>query len=381
MRYTLKDYQDRATNEIVRSLRRAGSDHESEPTDYWSVALSAPTGAGKTVIAAAVIEMLFDGGGPYAEDPLATVLWVTDNPALNEQTKRNMNQASSNLGPNRLITIDSSFDEETFGPRLVYFLNIQKLAKSNPLARGSTNNREYSLWETIANTITTNGGHFYVVIDEAHRGMKPESDRKTIVSRIINGQAGTNPPAPVIWGISATPERFLQAVDRWGDRTNRPITVPVDEVRASGLLKDKIILDSPEPGQTQGDTTFIRAGVAQTIKFEAAWYTYATGENEPPVTPVLVVQVRNTPSDAEMADYLAAIFDAWDGLRDENVVNTFGEHTAISVGGHTIAYMAPQDIQDDDAIRVVLCKDAISTGWDCPRAEVLVSLRAADDYT
>ncbi|MGV1009940.1 MAG: hypothetical protein ACOYBY_15220 [Dermatophilaceae bacterium] len=82
-----------------------------------------------------------------------------------------------------------------------------------------------------------------------------------------------------------------------------------------------------------------------------------------------------------MGEYLAAIFGAWDGLTDRNVINTFGEHAAISVDGHTITYLEPQDIQDDSDVRVVLCKDAISTGWDCPRAEVLVSLRRAEDYT
>lgn len=382
MRYTLKDYQHRALNEVAAALRRAGKYYEADPSGYWAVALSAPTGAGKTVVASAVIELLFDGGGSVTEDPNATVLWVTDDPALNEQTKRSMNQASSNLGPNRLITVDAAFDQETFDPQRVYFLNIQKLAKSNPLSRGNTNNRKYSLWETIASTINSNGAHFYVVIDEAHRGMNQESDRATIVSRIINGQAGLNPPAPIVWGISATPERFHQAIARWGDqRTISTITVPIDEVRASGLLKDKIILDSPASGQIEGDTTFIRAAVSQTNAFEAAWTTYAMAQNEPPVAPALVVQVQNKPSDAEMNDILTAIFDSWEGLKDGNVVNTFGEHTAISVGGHTIAYMAPQDIQDDQDIRVVLCKDAISTGWDCPRAEVLVSLRAATDYT
>lgn len=382
MRYTLKDYQERAKNEITKALRRAGKDYAADPNEFWSVALSAPTGAGKTVIAAAVIETLFDGGGEFTEDPEATVLWVTDDPALNEQTKRNMNQASTTLGPSRLTTIDASFDQETFDHHHVYFLNIQKLSRGNPLSRSNTNNRQYSLWETIANTIKSSGAHFYVIIDEAHRGMKPESDRATIVSRIINGQPGVNPPAPIIWGITATPERFNQAIARWGNqRTNKSVTVPVDEVRASGLLKDKIILDNPAAGQLEGDTTFIRAAVAQTIQFESAWGSYATGQNEPPVLPALVVQVQNKPSDADMADILTAIFDAWDGLRDDNVVNTFADHTAVSANGRAIAYMAPQDIQDDQDIRVVLCKDAISTGWDCPRAEVLVSLRSASDYT
>ena len=381
MRYILKDYQFVASTELTRALRRAGRDYDEEAGELGAVILSAPTGAGKTVIAASVIENIFDGGGSFSADPRATILWVTDDPALNAQTKRNMTQASSTLGPNRLVTIESAFDEEVFEPGHVYFLNIQKLARSNPLSRTNVDAREYSLWQTIGNTIDQVGGHFYVVIDEAHRGMKTESDRQTIVSRIINGQAGLNKPAPIVWGISATPERFNHAIATWGDRTSKAITVPIDEVRASGLLKDKIVLDNPAIGQVQGDTTFIRAAVAQVIAFDKAWHEYATGQNEPPVKPVLVVQVQNKISETEMAEVLSATFDAWDGLKDANVINTFGEHTAISAGGHTVVYMAPQDIQDDQDVRVVLCKDAISTGWDCPRAEVLVSLRPAVDYT
>jgi hypothetical protein len=40
--------------------------------------------------------------------------------------------------------------------------------------------------------------------------------------------------------------------------------------------------------------------------------------------------------------------------------------------------VAPQDIEGDHQIRVLVAKDKISTGWDCPRAEVLVSLRPAN---
>ena len=32
-------------------------------------------------------------------------------------------------------------------------------------------------------------------------------------------------------------------------------------------------------------------------------------------------------------------------------------------------------------MRVLIAKDAISTGWDCPRAEVMVSFRPAKDRT
>ena len=38
-------------------------------------------------------------------------------------------------------------------------------------------------------------------------------------------------------------------------------------------------------------------------------------------------------------------------------------------------------MQDDTWVRVLIAKDAISTGWDCPRAEVMVSFRPANDKT
>lgn len=44
-------------------------------------------------------------------------------------------------------------------------------------------------------------------------------------------------------------------------------------------------------------------------------------------------------------------------------------------------YIAPQDIQDDKEVRAVFFKEALTTGWDCPRAEVLVSFRSASDIT
>lgn len=382
MRFTLKDYQTKATDSILKTLRTATRDVEQDPNSRWAVSLSAPTGSGKTVVASAVIETLFDGAGAFASDPMATILWVTDDPALNEQTKRKMLQAADTLTPGRLRTIDASFDSETFDPQRVYFLNIQKLARTNRLARSNLEKRTYTLWQTIDNTIRENGAHFYVVIDEAHRGMSAEGDRSTIVSQIIHGRPGQNGPAPIVWGISATPQRFEEAMNQGtAERTSKSIRVPIEDVRASGLLKDMIILDNPARSQHEGDTTLARAGVLQTLEFERTWNEYTQAQGEPPVLPVLVLQVHNSPTEEELTDLLAAVFGTWEGLRDSNVVNTFGEHSTLGLGGHVIRYMVPQDIQDDVDVRVVLCKDAISTGWDCPRAEVLVSLRKAEDYT
>src|SRR5690606_13781585 len=57
--------------------------------------------------------------------------------------------------------------------------------------------------------------------------------------------------------------------------------------------------------------------------------------------------------------------------------NVFGDHKDLQVAGRAVEYIEPDKIQGNVDVRVVLAKAAISTGWDCPRAEVLYSERPA----
>ena len=78
MRYTLKDYQNDSVAEVLARLKWARDDwHQRKSPVAFS--LTATTGAGKTVMAAAVIEALFDGNADYDfdSDPGAVLLWFT----------------------------------------------------------------------------------------------------------------------------------------------------------------------------------------------------------------------------------------------------------------------------------------------------------------
>jgi superfamily II DNA or RNA helicase len=88
MRFALKDYQTEAVSEVLTNLRDAHEDYHRRNRRI-AFALSATTGAGKTVMATAVIEALFEGSEEFdfEADPSAVVLWVTDDPNLNEQTR------------------------------------------------------------------------------------------------------------------------------------------------------------------------------------------------------------------------------------------------------------------------------------------------------
>jgi hypothetical protein len=184
-----------------------------------------------------------------------------------------------------------------------------------------------------------------------------------------------------VWGISATIERFTSAMGEVTDRINRPsVQVDIERVRASGLVKDEIGLDQPDEKGTFS-TTLLREAVRMTRSYEERWATYSAAEGEPEVLPVLVVQVPDKASEAKLTEVVSTLEDEWPELGERAIAHVLGEHQTLSLGSRTVEWVYPESIQTDTDVRVVLAKEAISTGWDCPRAEVLYSERPARDAT
>lgn len=82
MKFTLKDYQEGAVKEVLDRLKKARKRWQ-EDHDKHAFSLTATTGAGKTVMAAAVFEALFHGDDDYnfEPDPGAVVIWFSDQPS------------------------------------------------------------------------------------------------------------------------------------------------------------------------------------------------------------------------------------------------------------------------------------------------------------
>jgi type III restriction enzyme len=382
MKFELKSYQETAATTVLSRLRKGSRDF-AEDNDYTSVSLSAPTGAGKTVIAAAVIEQILygDADGVVEADPDAVILWLTDDPSLNEQTKKKILEASDKIQPSQLETIDDRLKQPELARGKVYFLNIQKLGKKSNLTKHS-DKRLHTIWEIIANTVTNNGAHYYLVIDEAHRGAGSSmQNRQTLAQRLVSDADHVVPPAPVVWGISATPDRFDKAMAAsTPDRATRSVKVPVEEVRESGLIKD--VLSISHRGEDQEMTaTLVRAAARSLKEFDDEWTAYTDSEEEAPVRPALVIQIPPNYADKDVAEILNICENEWPALTGNAIAHCLESHSAQQYGSHTVKYVAPQDIYDKEHIRLVLFKEALTTGWDCPRAEVMLSLRTAQDDT
>lgn len=399
MKFTLKDYQEDALADVLDRLRKARR-RWREDGDRHAFSLTAVTGAGKTVIAAATFEALFHGNEDleFDADPGAVVIWFSDDPSLNEQTRFRLGEASDRLNPSDLVVVGSTFSRDKFQAGKVYFLNTQKLGKKSLLVRGDESAedgsevfpemrpdlRSHTIWDTIQSTIEDPQLTLYLVLDEAHRGMGgrgSSADKATIVKRLINGK-GPVPPIPVVWGISATVDRFNKAMAGAEGRSTLPnVVVDPEKVQDSGLLKDTIVLDVPDE-EGHFDTVLVRRATDKAIESSAAWAEYAKQEKDAgPVLPLLVLQVRNTPDHNEIGRAIDTIRERWPDLPSGSIAHVFGEHTTQTFGRHEVPYISPERVQDESWVRVLIAKDAISTGWDCPRAEVMVSFRPAQDPT
>ena len=322
MKYTLKDYQSQAAEESAKNLLSARVRFRSgEQQRHSAFSLTATTGAGKTVIATAVVEALFYGNPELnvKSVPGAVVLWLSDDPSLNEQTRTKFMQASDKFHSSNTVIIEPPFALAKLEPSKVYFINTQKLSSKSLLVRGAQQVSEslpnlgppdaqaHTFWETIANTIADPFLTLFFIQDEAHRGFNSTqtSQQQTIVQRLVAGESGRG-PLPIVWGISATAGRFDAAMaqaSKDGKRHLLPsVIVPPRKVQESGIIKDVVALEFPtETGNF--DTALVSAAARKLKASGALWLAYALQQAggdaalaaKERVLPLLVLQCPDTP--------------------------------------------------------------------------------------
>lgn len=383
MRLVLKDFQDEYVGQLLEEIRAAKGDANRRPQ---AVTLSAPTGSGKTVMMAAAMERLIDGDDVAPPNPAAVFLWITDQPELNEQTRRRLLSYSTTFSPMHIEVIDTNFDQIALSPGRLYFLNTQKLGKDKTLVTPS-DKRTYTIWETFGRTAQERGADFIVIVDEAHRGMdldpKAQGEALSIVQKFIVGSPGEIEAVPIIVGVTATPKRFNELLEQT-TRVTRRVAVAPDDVRASGLIKDAVRYHVPSERQP-ADITLLREAARSLRQFENEWESYCRSANEPLIRPLLIVQVEDATagrtSRTDIAEALSALTEELMPVSPDAFAHSFQEAGDLTVGGRSIRHIAPSQIEADPRVRVVFFKTSLNTGWDCPRAEVMMSFRRAVDAT
>jgi type III restriction enzyme len=394
MKIKLFDFQKDSLHSLREKLVAASS--QASSTNPQVIVFSAPTGSGKTIIMTALFEAILAEPDDELAWPLdwrpqpdAVILWISDMPALNEQTRMKIEAKSNQIKTRQLVMIDAAFDAERLQGGHIYFINTQKLGEAGLLTKVS-DGRQHSIWETLNNTARAIPKRFYVVIDEAHRGMagpKAVKEAQTLMQRFLMGFKDVGlVPMPLVIGVSATPKRFTQLLESDHlDRTVYKVVVPTEEVRKSGLLKDRVLISHPDVAN-QAEMGLLQEAAKRWGSMTAMWASYCKDEGESPIWPILVVQVENgtekQSTKTDLSDVLITIETAIGRrLNEGEVAHAMHDTGDMDVGGRRVRKVDPARIEEDKSIGVVLFKTNLSTGWDCPRAEVMMSFRRAEDHT
>ncbi|MBK4119553.1 hypothetical protein, partial [Kocuria rhizophila] len=291
-----------------------------------------------------------------------------------------------------LVVVDDAYDEEVLAAGTVTFAHIQQLTSAaSSWWPNEAKGKYHALWHAIAKTVRDHGDDFLLVIDEAHKGIGKEKsidDRDTIIKTCLEGgknlyDGAVHPAAPVALVMTATPKNFKDAMVA-SDRRTPEEKVPVTDVQAEGLLKPRVRVEFAEENQ-KAHHTLLESGTEDLFRSQQ-WWAEAEDAGFQHVLPAFVVQVENSITKAELGERMKTISDKWAeltgaGLPEHAFAHAFGDDGNIKSGDMTLRKVAAEQIEADTWIRVVFFKEALTTGWDCPRAEVMVSLRPSKDAT
>jgi type III restriction enzyme len=388
MKFDLKGFQNEKCAELLDKLAAAREEYirSGEPQ---ALVFSSPTGSGKTITLAALLEQLLRGAEGHAARPYSRVLWISDSPELNVQSRDKLLRACDGIAFHDLVMVDALYDTEDIPAGKIHFINTQLLGKDKKLTQNG-DGRTWTFWQTVENTVRAYGEDMLLVVDEAHRGMGVSSAernrRKTIIRKFIDGSPEDGlRPVPILLGMSATTMRFDEFLAQT-ERTTRKVVITASEVQESGLLKDTLVVANPE-GDVEGDMTLLSVAADKWKDFSMLWRDYCTREDENIVKPILVVQVddgvpeKNVLTKTNLDEAIQVLKRSMGSFPDGALVHCFQESTDIVAGGEKIRRIDASRIQDDSLVQVVFFKMALTTGWDCPRAEVMMSFRRAVDHT
>lgn len=376
--YTLKKHQekvDQGFNDMIPFMWKNIT--ERPDNKKAALVLQAPTGAGKTISIGNVLVNLVNGG--YQGLNKGPILFVSASPDLNIQTLKKIEKAYPILR-GKITFIENDFNETQLKLGHIYFINTQKLGKNKTLTKGDAEgSHEYNFWEVWEKACLNEAAPAVLVIDESHQGMG--GNNETIAKRLLQGKDKTV-PVPFIIGVSATPSKFEKLIQQ--THYLEKIEVDMREVKDSGLIKE--IINIHYKGEQKGDfeSILLSTAASEYVKYEDEWKTYCDKVKIDPVIPLLVVQVRDHITEQELLSYAMDLSGMIPSIDNANSFahNITGLPQLIDAQGVKIHHVDPSDVQDDERVQVFFVKESAAVGWDCPRAEVLLSYRphSDDDY-
>lgn len=351
MIYTLKNYQRDAVDEL-KSYIELGFRSKSRK----EVVFKAPTGSGKTFMAASLFEELAGEHG----DINFCILWAC--PGKGELHKQSHDAVKTYLGGNPVCSL---LEEDFFGSRKfiknkeIVFINWEKLIQKDKGTGAWANNlmkdQEGMNFIDVIDQTKKNGTKVVLVVDESHIGSSAKARIQEFIYTIIIPS--------ILLEMSATP--LNDHID---------VEVNPEDVIKEGMIKEDVIVnegikrEDKSLAEKDSELLILEKGFA---KREEIVKKYA--ELNISVNPLVLIQIPNV-DEGEAKKLVIKDF-----LREKGITEANGK-LKLWCDNHD-PFDKKEIRKNNDITEYLIFKTAVATGWDCPRAHILVKFREGKSET
>ena len=341
-------YQVDAVKELVAKTRELLEDSGTRK----KLVFKAPTGSGKTVMASQMLDELTTELEEDGKE--VAIIWIAPNKLHQQSYFRMKNYFSETraLSPVMYDELDHSIDGY-IKPGEIFFVNWESINKdSNVMVRDSETSS--SLYDLTRRTQEDHGLPIIVVIDEEHMfgGRYAKQSEKVLATiqpkveiRISATPITANPDAMVTVSRSKVIEAQMI---KDGITINPKITVGQE-----GLSENEFLLDRALARRNEIKQAYEKLGVR--------------------INPLLLIQLPNDDSDRLNADETLLIEELKARLEKEYGITSGNGKLAVWLSNEKTNLNGLEEPYN--VAEVLLFKQAIALGWDCPRAAVLLIFR------
>ena len=342
----LKIYQQNAIDELLEKAKRLLGYPGSKKLVFKS-----PTGSGKTIMMAEFLKQLVDDN--EVRQPFSFI-WTAPR-QLHIQSREKLEKYFEESRALKCSYFED-LDDRKIGENEILFFNWESINKADNVYIRD-NEQDFNLSKVIERT-KEEGREIVLIIDEAHH------HATTDISRGLIEMIG---PKLTI-EVSATP--VLR-----GDLT---VDVLLEDVKREGMIKKAVVLNDEFEN-------FIRQGKIQTQKLSGGSeelvidaaikkrqeLVEAYKKEGVNVNPLILIQLpdRRTSLEDRIRERVESI------LKNKYKISTEkgNNRLAIWLSGE---HINKEDVERNDSeVKVLIFKQAIALGWDCPRAQILVLFR------
>lgn len=351
MIYSLKEYQRDAVDELKGLFElyfRSSTRKE--------IVFKAPTGSGKTFMASSLMEELASENSNIN----FCIMWAC--PGKGELHKQSFDNVKKYLGGNPVCSL---LEEDFFGSRKyiknheIVFINWEKLIQKDKETGKWANNlmkdQEGQNFIDVIDQTRRNDTKVILIIDESHIGKSAKARIQEFINTIICPN--------IVLEMSATP--LNEHID---------VVIEPQKVIDEGMIKEDVIVNegiSKEDRSMEDTDSELLVLEKGYLKREELKKEYESIDSL--VNPLVLIQIPNV-DEGEAKKLVIKDF-----LREKGITEDNGK---LKFWCDDKGHFDKKKIKNlDDETEYLVFKTAVATGWDCPRAQILIKFREGKSET